>query len=122
VRQIPLGLRNGFVFPTLAGLHHANPIALFCGAESGNASTETRADDHDVIVKTWHEPSPSYLTEPAIPSAHVIALLFGWTSRTSCTHWLTLARVIRLSMRLVPRNAIVEMSNVSLHEGLQALN
>ena len=54
VRQIPLGLRNVFVFPAPAGLHDADPVALLRGTERGNAATEARADDHHVVVEACH--------------------------------------------------------------------
>ena len=54
VRQIPLGPRNVFVLPTPAGLKDANPVALFRSTQRGDASTEPRADDQHVIVKSRH--------------------------------------------------------------------
>ena len=54
-RQMPLALRDVFVFPALAGLHDANPVALLRGAERGDASAEARADDHHVVVEARHE-------------------------------------------------------------------
>ena len=58
VRQIPVGLRNVFVLPPPAGLHDANPVAFFSGPQGGDATTESRADDHDVVVEACHEFSP----------------------------------------------------------------
>ena len=51
VLQIPLGLRNVFVFPAPAGLHDADPVALLRRTERGNASAEAGADDHHVVVE-----------------------------------------------------------------------
>src|SRR5262249_31103425 len=54
VWQVPLGLWNLFIVPTLAGLHDPNSIALLCGAEGGNAPTKAGADNHHVIVEVCH--------------------------------------------------------------------
>jgi hypothetical protein len=58
-RQVPLGLRDVFVFPAPAGFHHADPVALLRGAERGDAPAEPRADDQHVVVEARHELSPS---------------------------------------------------------------
>jgi hypothetical protein len=55
VRQVPLGLRDVFVFPAPAGFHDADPVALLGGTKSGDASAEPRADDHHVVVETRHQ-------------------------------------------------------------------
>ena len=62
VRQVPLRLRYVFVPPAPAGLHDTNPVALLGGTECGNASTEPRADDHDVVVEARHQLSPFLFT------------------------------------------------------------
>ena len=65
VRQVPLGLRDVLVVPAPTGLHDTNPVALLRGTHRGDASTEPRADDHHVVVKARHQPSPPWsLPEP----------------------------------------------------------
>src|ERR1700722_13709101 len=58
-RQVPLALRDLFVWPPLAGFHDTDPVTLLRGSESGNASTESRANDNDVVVEFRHEVFPS---------------------------------------------------------------
>jgi hypothetical protein len=61
LRDGSLGVRFGKVIevgPPPPGLHHPDPVALLRGPERGNASPETRADDHHVVVESRHEPSP----------------------------------------------------------------
>ena len=55
--QMPLSLRNLFVFPPPAGLHHTNAVAFFRGTKSGNTPTESRTDDRDVVVEGRHNAS-----------------------------------------------------------------
>src|SRR5437660_838774 len=61
----PLGLRNVFVLPTPTGLHHTDSVALLRGAERGNASPESRTDDHQ--VRSRSVPMSSLLTDRALP-------------------------------------------------------
>ena len=51
--DIPTRLGNIFVVPTLAGLHHADPIALLGRPQRRHAPAEAGADHNDVIVETF---------------------------------------------------------------------
>jgi hypothetical protein len=65
--QMPLALRNVRVVPSLAGLQHADPVALLRGTKRGNAAAEPGADDQHVVVEALHRDLPPRSPDPGQP-------------------------------------------------------
>jgi len=51
-RQVPLGLRNVFVLPALAGFHDADPVALLRGPQRGDAPAERQLGNDRPLALT----------------------------------------------------------------------